>query len=91
MAREQVRPTLEVEKLGRPCHTHPRYRCSLSGLAGFTFPGRQGHISQIRSAARTPKTLAMTADGGLRRFDGDVEPFCDAFETGRNNSIISYS
>ena len=26
----------------RPCHTLPRYRCSLPGLAGFTLPRRQG-------------------------------------------------
>ena len=35
----------------RPCHTLPRYRCSVSGLAGFTFPGRQGHVNHT-SAGR---------------------------------------
>src|SRR5262249_33185881 len=30
-------------KWQRPCHTLPRYRCSLPGLAGFTLPRRQSH------------------------------------------------
>lgn len=57
--RRSVRGT----KLGRPCHTLPRYRCSLSGLAGFTLRSRQGHVR-------------MAAERFIARAPGERRVFC---------------
>lgn len=43
-ARSPSKRRLRGPKKERPRHTLPRYRCSLSGLAGFTFPSQRGHM-----------------------------------------------
>ena len=56
----------------RPRHTLPRYRCSLSGLAGFTFPGRRGHTDHICRCGRLSRNEQDNAL--VRRSGRGVEP-----------------